>query len=72
MTEWESKGCAVCRQLWVTGQMPPELDVNLAEHASLHRCLACGTYWEQRERYADVVSEDEAKQRYSPTVFSET
>lgn len=68
-TTWNSKGCAICRQQWETGRPPPELAVNYKLHGRLHRCPACGTYWEQSERYADVLTEDAAKQRY-PEAFN--
>jgi hypothetical protein len=69
VTEWDSKGCEVCRKAWQTGRAPPEIAVDLAAHASLHVCRVCGTHWEQHERFADVISADEARRRY-PVVRS--
>ena len=62
--EWSSKGCEVCRGLWESGRRPPELAVNHRLHSRLHRCDACGTFWEQFERNADVISESEARRIY--------
>lgn len=66
---WSRKGCVVCRGLWESGGHPPELAVSDALHSRLHRCDVCGTYWEQLERYADVIQEDEAKRLY-PEAFT--
>jgi hypothetical protein len=68
---WEAKGCTVCRHLWESGKHPPELVVSCVLHSRLHRCEACGTLWEQLERYADVIDEAEAKQLYPEAVPSE-
>ncbi len=68
-TEWKHKGCEVCRGLWEAGRRPPELAVSIALHARLHRCETCGTFWEQHERYADVIAESEARRLY-PDVFT--
>jgi hypothetical protein len=68
--EWKDKGCSVCRGLWESGKHPPELAVNYDLHTRLHRCSECGTYWEQLERYADVISESEARKQF-PDAFSE-
>ncbi len=71
MSDWNSKGCSRCRQLWLAGRQPPKLAVNDERHSFLHRCEDCGTYWEQFERYADVVSEDEAKAIYGVDAVAE-
>jgi hypothetical protein len=62
--EWKNKGCESCRSLWEAGRRPPELAVNYELHARLHRCLVCGTYWEQNERFADTIDEQEARRLY--------
>lgn len=69
MTNWNEQGCMHCRQQWMEGSPPPELAVNLELHARLHRCIVCGAYWEQNERYANVISEVEARQSY-PAAFA--
>lgn len=68
MKAWKDKGCPVCRRLWESGQRPPELAVQYDLHSRLHRCSACGSYWEQYERHADTIDESEAKRLY-PDAF---
>ncbi len=51
-----SAGCPVCRYFWAQGGRPPQLGVSHALHASLFRCTACGTYWEEFDRYAIPVT----------------
>lgn len=67
-TTWDRKGCAVFRGQWERGEQLPDLAVNIRLHSRLHRCPACGTYWEQHERHADVIDEDAARKHYL-TVF---
>lgn len=71
MTQWKEKGCDICRHQWESGQQPPELAINYVQHARLHRCSACGTYWEQNERYADVINEAEARKFYPDAFLNE-
>jgi hypothetical protein len=66
---WSDKGCAMCRGQWESGQRPREIAVSVELHSRLHCCDACGAYWEQSERYADVVDEVEARKLY-PEAFS--
>jgi hypothetical protein len=68
---WKEKGCVVCRKLWESGSCPPEIAINYVLHSRLHRCCECGTYWEQFERYADVIDKNEAQLNY-PEAFMET
>lgn len=68
MTEWENKGCPICRKLWERGQTPPMLAESIEHHARLFRCEVCNTLWEEYERYADVVREEDMKSRY-PSIF---
>jgi hypothetical protein len=62
--DWENKGCAVCRIGWETGDPPPEVAVNVARHARLHECSACGQLWEQNERFPDVLDRRDATRFY--------
>jgi hypothetical protein len=61
---WEQQGCEVCRAAWSTPGRPglKHLGTNFAQHAHIHRCLSCGSYWEELERYAHQISESEAKE----------
>jgi hypothetical protein len=61
MIEWGNKGCSVC-------QTPAMLAESIEHHARLYRCDVCGTLWEEYERYADVVTEEEVRTRY-PLIF---
>jgi hypothetical protein len=65
---WNEMGCEVCRRKWETAHQPPQIAVNVALHAWLHRCEVCGAFWEQNERYATVISEAEARKNY-PEAF---
>jgi hypothetical protein len=69
MAEWNSKGCEVCRKMWLSGNFPEEVAVNIERHASLHCCPVCKTLWEQNERYADVISDTDAAKFYSFQLF---
>ena len=60
MSSWKEKGCPVCRGQWESGSPPPEIAVNIALHAKLHRCVVCGSYWEQAERYATTITLEQA------------
>lgn len=61
---WENKGCVMCRRLWETGVQPERLGMNVQRQAYLHYCNVCGSYWEQNERRADVISKEDAAQFY--------
>jgi hypothetical protein len=67
-TQWQKKGCPVCRALWESGQHPPELAMSIVLHSRLHRCSSCAAFWEQSERYADIISEQQARALY-PEAF---
>jgi hypothetical protein len=67
--EWQHKGCERCRGLWESGRRPPQLGVSHELHSRIYRCDTCGTFWEQHERYADVITEIEARRLY-PEAFT--
>ncbi len=71
MSEEKSGGCEECRRGVYSARWPPPARV--AAHASgwsfLHRCEACGAYWEFNVREAHVISEAEARQNY-PEVWA--
>lgn len=60
----QDPGCAVCRQLWASGQRPELLVLDLVLHTRLYRCAACGSYWEENERYANVIAEAAVRADY--------
>jgi hypothetical protein len=64
MRRWEGKGCDSCRQRLLSGGSLPEVAVNVDQHSILRKCDACGTYWEEFERFADVVSREDAERIY--------
>ena len=64
MSHWKEQGCPICRHQWESGDPPPAITFNMKLHSSLHRCQACGTYWEQTERYAAAIALAEAVRRY--------
>jgi hypothetical protein len=55
MTAWKEMGCVVCRQQWMSGERPEELAVSIGLHTRLYQCSVCGSYWEENERYANVI-----------------
>jgi hypothetical protein len=64
MRDWEKKGCESCRRKWETGQQPRRLGMSDERQAYLHYCDECSTYWEQFERYADVISLEDVVRYY--------
>lgn len=62
--DWRAKGCATCRAQWQAGRHPRLLAESPALHARLYRCDACGTLWEEQERFADTIGEAAARARY--------
>lgn len=70
MAEWDNKGCATCRQKWLSGEGLTKLGISDDRHASLHYCSSCNTFWEQHERYVDTISEDEAARVYGRDTVS--
>ncbi len=72
MKEWNQKGCDVCRKAWETGQRLTELAVDQERHTTLYRCSACGAYWEESERYAEVIEEEMVSRLYPGLRTSES
>jgi hypothetical protein len=68
--KWEEKGCEYCRRLWESGQRPPEIAMNVSLHSRLHKCPKCGSFWEQLERYADIIDEQNARALYPEAFIS--
>jgi hypothetical protein len=64
MLSWHDKGCEICRRQWENGDQPPRVATSIKRHAHLHRCGICGTLWEQGERFAEPITEDQALKFY--------
>jgi hypothetical protein len=62
VTPWEKQGCAECRAAWSRADRTPLqlLGTNPIAHARIHKCAACGSYWDENERYSQQVPQDEA------------
>jgi hypothetical protein len=69
ISTWQTKGCAVCRDLWESGGRPTQLSISLELHTRLYRCAACLSYWEENERYADVVSDTTVQCDYPDVII---
>ena len=72
MTDWGNSGCEMCRRGILSGQgdMPEYVATSLQAHAHLRHCQACGAWWEENEREAHVIGEDEARATF-PMHFGE-
>ncbi len=64
MKNWDDKGCKFCRHLWEEGKVPPQISINPQRHTTLYRCSECGAYWEEHERFSDVISKEDVKKYY--------
>ena len=62
MDDWFKQGCEICRQGVLSGSSssPALVGTSIANHARLRRCHACGSWWEENEREAHVISEADA------------
>jgi len=63
-------GCERCREGAYGGTWPPpaRIAVNPEGPAFLHRCEICGTYWDFDLRFADPITEMQARNLY-PAAF---
>jgi uncharacterized Zn finger protein len=71
MMAWKDKGCAICRRQWMSGERPEQLAVCIALHTRLYRCAECGSYWEENERYADVITKAAVISNYPCVIAKE-
>lgn len=57
------QGCKACRDSWAGfgGYDLPLIDENIEEHTRLKQCKACGTFWQEDERYPNALTAEEAK-----------
>ena len=60
------QGCDECRRgnLAARGDLPAPVAVSRAAHATLRHCPVCGAWWEEGEREAHVIGEDEARRTF--------
>ncbi len=65
---WEDVGCSICRGQWERGERPRLMAESLYMHTRLYVCTGCGSYWEERERYACTIQSEEARRSY-PEAF---
>ncbi len=61
------QGCDQCRRgiLSGRGDMPVPVAINRVAHATLRHCPACGAWWQEGEREAHVIAEDEARRTFA-------
>ena len=63
------KRCDTCKGGWSSMYpSPPVVSECMRTHSKLHIFPVCGTYWEQMERYAHIIDERKARDRY-PDAF---
>ncbi len=62
---WMDMGCSICRGQWERGERPRLVAENVYLHSRLYTCAACGSYWEELERYACTISIEEARKNYA-------
>lgn len=61
--EWNQQGCNVCRTAWE--RAVPTTAMNLLGtsyklHCRLYQCRSCQSYWEELERFAHEIDQNEA------------
>jgi hypothetical protein len=64
--QWRQQGCDACRQSALRGGGSSLVRVAVREDGPsfLHRCELCGTFWDLTIRFANPISEDEARRIY--------
>lgn len=60
------EGCEACKRGAYSGAWPPpeRVAVHEAGPTFLHKCEQCGTYWHFDLRFANPISEAEARRLY--------
>lgn len=63
--EWKDQGCEYCRGNWekYDDRLTLLKDSSVMQ-ARLYRCPKCKSYWEENQRYACEIPEEEAKKNY--------
>ena len=64
---WMCQGCEQCREGILSGRpdLPAPVAVSRAAHAYLRQCPTCGACWEEGEREAHVIGEDEVRRTFA-------
>ncbi len=60
------KGCFQCKDFWQFSEVerPNELMTNLERQSRLYKCNYCGSFWEEYDRCATIISKDMARCYY--------
>lgn len=63
----ELKGCNECKDFWQFSNVkfPQKICSNDERQASLYRCPKCLLYWEESQRFAYILSNEELHEFYS-------
>lgn len=64
MVDWNNKGCESCRKLWEQGERPKFISESIKYHSRLYQCEVCGVFWEEYERFADIVDIEDVSSKY--------
>lgn len=65
------KGCNQCKDFWQFSsvKMPPAICSNDDRQARLYQCPNCQLFWEESQRFACILAEDELNEFY-PSYYS--
>lgn len=73
MSERLYTGCESCRNGVLSGHWSPPylMCTSIEYHARLHHCSQCGSWWEENEREAHVIPEEEAQRTFHEHFLAE-
>lgn len=60
-------GCNECKDFWQFSsvKIPEKICSNDDRQASLYKCLKCSSYWEESQRFAYILSDEELHKYYA-------
>lgn len=60
------KGCNQCKDFWQFSntKTPPSISANATRQARLYQCTNCLSFWEESQRFAYILTEDELNEFY--------
>ena len=60
------KGCNQCKDFWQfsSAKMPHSICSNDDRQARLYQCPNCRSFWEESQRFAFILTEDELNEYY--------